>query len=125
MEIKIVSLIGMVWLHIIDDYMLQGKLASMKQKRWWMDNYPDKLYKNDYKIALLTHAFSWSFMIMLIPIGYAIYTNTLTYWYIIAFIINWLIHAYVDDLKANKLVINLIHDQTIHITQIMITRLLI
>lgn len=118
---KILILLGMIWLHIIDDYTLQGILASMKQKQWWVKNYPDELYKNDYKIALLTHAFSWAFMIMLIPNLIALYKNELTYWYIITLIINWLIHAYVDNLKANKLKINLIHDQIIHITQIIIT----
>ena len=32
---KILLLIGMIQLHIVDDYMLQGILASLKQKQWW------------------------------------------------------------------------------------------
>jgi hypothetical protein len=37
------------------------------------------------------------------------------------FIYNWLIHAYVDNLKANNHKINLIQDQSIHLVQIIIT----
>jgi len=42
----------------------------------------------------------------------------------IAFVINLTIHAFVDDLKANKKKINLIVDQSIHISQIIVTCLL-
>ena len=28
-------LIGMFFLHIVDDYYLQGCLAQMKQQSWW------------------------------------------------------------------------------------------
>ena len=45
---KILLLIGMIQLHIVDDYMLQGILASLKQKQWWEKNYPQEIYKNDY-----------------------------------------------------------------------------
>lgn len=67
---KIFILLFMIMMHIVDDYYLQGILASMKQKSWWkkQPNYKDK-YSNDYLIALMMHAFSWSFCIML-PIGY-------------------------------------------------------
>ena len=27
--------ISMIFMHILDDYCLQGILASMKQKEWW------------------------------------------------------------------------------------------
>ena len=40
----------MIFCHIVDDYYLQGWLASAKQKSWWETNAPDELYKNDYKI---------------------------------------------------------------------------
>jgi hypothetical protein len=59
----IVLLIGMLFFHIADDYYLQGFLASAKQKSWWEKNYPNPLYKNDYIIALVEHAFSWTVMI--------------------------------------------------------------
>ena len=42
----------------------------MKQKKWWQENAPQKLYKYDYIVALIMHSMSWSFMIMLpIAIG--------------------------------------------------------
>ena len=41
--------------------------------------------------------------------------------FILLFIANMLIHAAVDHLKANLLVINLITDQSIHLIQILIT----
>ena len=34
--IEIFMLLFMVFLHIVDDYYLQGILASMKQKQWWL-----------------------------------------------------------------------------------------
>lgn len=51
-------LIFMIFCHIIDDYFLQGILASMKQKVWWKENYPDKIYSKDYLMALFMHSFS-------------------------------------------------------------------
>lgn len=120
---KIFLLISMLFCHIIDDYYLQGILASMKQKLWWEKNYPNEKYKNDYKMALFMHSASWSFMILLPVSIYNIinyYTDTFwTMWFII-WIINLIIHMIVDDLKANKLKINLIIDQIIHMIQIVI-----
>lgn len=116
-------LLLMIFLHIVDDFYLQGKLAELKQLKWWIsqfDKYEDFLkYRNDYKIALMIHAFSWTFMIML-PISILFY-GTLDWKYYLVFEINWMIHVIVDDLKANKLKINLITDQTIHLIQIIIT----
>lgn len=109
----------MIFMHIIDDYRLQGILADFKQKQWWRENAPDKLYKYDYIWALLIHSFSWSFMIML-PIAYVINFN-ITGLFTMVFIANITIHAFVDDLKANRKKINLIQDQTIHLMQIILT----
>ena len=113
-------LLTMIFLHIIDDWVLQNKLALMKQKDWWTSHpeYKD-MYKYDYIVALLTHAFSWTFMIML-PIAYILSWN-IGFGFIVTFIINLAIHAIVDDLKANKKNINLIMDQAIHIVQIVLT----
>ena len=122
---KILLLIGMIQLHIVDDYMLQGILASLKQKQWWEKNYPQEIYKNDYKIALLTHAFSWSFMVMIIPVLVGIHTNNISIVHITVFIVNWIIHAFIDNKKANDLVINLWHDQLLHISQIVMTWVLL
>lgn len=38
----------MFWLHLIDDFHLQGLLGNLKQKSWWEKNYPNKLYKDDW-----------------------------------------------------------------------------
>ena len=115
----VVVLVAMMFCHIIDDFKMQGILASMKQRKWWKENAPDEMYKNDYIIALLEHAFSWTFMIML-PI--AIYkTFNITIAFAILFVINVAIHAIIDDLKANKKKINLLTDQYIHILQIAVT----
>lgn len=101
----------MIFLHIVDDYYLQGVLATLKKKESWVnDNY-------SYIAALLAHAFSWTFMIMLPLIS--------TSRYPIMFLINFIIHAFVDDLKANKKKINLCVDQSIHIIQIIITALVL
>ena len=50
----IAILILMLFAHIVDDYYLQGWLASVKQKKWWEKNAPDKLYKFDYFITWQT-----------------------------------------------------------------------
>lgn len=114
-----VVLILMIFAHIIDDYYLQGILASMKQKSWWKEKAPDKLYKYDYIVALIMHSISWSVMICL-PILYVFAWQP--HWAVyLLFGINVIIHAIVDDLKANKKKINLIIDQSIHLVQILIT----
>lgn len=119
---KILLFLSMVFLHIVDDYYLQGILAQMKQKSWWEKNAPDELYKNDYKIALLEHAFSWTFMIMLPIALFMMYSREyFVVSYSICFVINWIIHAIVDDLKANKKIISLVIDQSCHIIQIAFT----
>lgn len=120
--IKILLLLFMIFCHIVDDYYLQGWLASAKQKSWWKKNYPKPLYKNDYIMALIMHAFSWTFMIHIPIIIYLFYynININIYIFIIIFLLNWIIHAFTDNLKANLLKINLVQDQIIHIIQILI-----
>jgi hypothetical protein len=120
--IKIIILLTMLFLHIVDDFYLQGLLAQLKQKKWWEENAPKELYKNDYIIALLEHAFSWTFMIFLpIMANYLFFNlevNALDF--VVAFLFNWGLHATVDHLKANLLVLNLTQDQLIHIMQIVL-----
>jgi hypothetical protein len=110
----------MIFLHIIDDYKLQGILASMKQKKWWQEQkeYKD-LYKNDYLMALVEHSFSWTFMIML-PIAFTM-NFQIDAMFLILFAINVFVHAQVDNEKANKFTINLCIDQLIHLCQICLT----
>ena len=119
----IILLIAMLFLHIVDDYYLQGVLASMKQKSWWEKNYSNPLYKNDYVMALITHAFSWAVMIHIPVIFYSLIHNIeiSNIIFVIIFNVNWIIHAATDHAKANLLKINLVQDQLIHIVQIVVT----
>ena len=107
----------MIFLHIVDDYYLQGILAQMKQKKFWKEQAPDELYKYDYIWALIMHAFSWTFMIML-PL---IFVSPISPAFYVIFVVNLAVHAYVDNLKANKHKINLWQDQSIHLAQIILT----
>ena len=115
-------LLSMVFCHIVDDYYLQGKLALFNQKSWWEENAPDQLYKYDYIVALIMHSFSWAFMIMLpVAVSQEFQIGAV---FVTMFIINTVVHAIVDDLKANKRKINLVTDQSIHISQIIVTFLI-
>ena len=122
---KIIILMSMIFLHIVDDFYLQGILAKMKQKSWWEENTSNELYKNDYIIALTEHAFSWTFMMMLPITAVMIFGNGMLsiHWaiWLYAFICNVIIHAIIDNLKANIQCINLITDQMIHLAQIIST----
>jgi len=109
----------MIFLHIVDDYYLQRILSQMKQRSWWKENAPSKMYQNDWVIAMLMHAFSWAFMIML---PFAILQNFHpSTRYFVFFFLNLIIHLFVDHLKANVKVFNLIQDQLSHLFQILIT----
>lgn len=122
---KILLLLAMIFLHIVDDYYLQGWLASAKQKSYWEQNAPDKLYKYDYIMALFMHSFSWAFMIMLVPTGYALITTEnvsgVSLAIISVFLTNMGIHMAIDNAKANLKKINLVQDQLLHLTQIAAT----
>ena len=73
---------------------------------------PDK-YKHDYIAALVCHSLYWS--IFVCSPFYA--SNH----FLSAIIANTGVHAIVDDLKANRKMINLVQDQLIHIAQILLT----
>ena len=111
-----IILFSMIFLHIVDDFCLQGIMASMKQKSWWQKDPVGSrpLYKYDYIAALLAHSFSWAFMIM-IPI---LVSGT---WNPFVLILNMLVHAFIDNMKANHMRINLIADQSMHLLQILVT----
>lgn len=120
---QLTLLLLMLFCHIADDYYLQGILASMKQRKWWRDNAPDQMYRYDWFVALLAHAFSWAFMVHL-PLLLYRYLGLIEYSgfvFLASFIINWIIHAVVDHLKANLFKINLIQDQVFHVCQIIMT----
>ena len=114
-------LFEMIFAHLIADFNLQGILAKMKQKQWWIDTLGEDLYnknyKNDYKISLLAHSFMWSFTIHILLL--ILYTPN--YKIFLSIIINTILHYIIDDLKANKLKIDLVDDQLLHISQILNT----
>ena len=119
MFIKI--LLFMILFHIIDDFVLQPiSLSNLKQKKWWkkQEGYSDK-YKDDYKVALAIHSISWSIMIH-VPLV-IMFPSLGQLALLISFIVNAVIHYYIDDLKANKLKINLFEDQMVHFWQICTT----
>lgn len=124
---KTLLLLVMIFLHIVDDYYLQGWLASAKQKSWWEQNAPDELYKYDYIMALFMHSFSWTFMVMIIPSLFALSRvintgidniNIVSGQIIFTFVVHLIMHIIVDNAKANLKKINLIQDQIIHLIQI-------
>lgn len=110
----------MVLAHLVSDYTLQGWLADGKQKSWWeklMASYKlelkDTMYKYDYIAALICHSLYWSIFICL-----PVFNSPHLLW---AILLNAIVHGVVDDLKANRHLLNLIEDQTIHFIQILIT----
>lgn len=115
---EIMFLILMFYAHFVDDYVLQGCLANLKQKAWWNGKTPQDvnpaLYKYDYLMGLFCHALMWSISIM-IPTMFA----GVFIWWLVP--INFIIHFIVDDLKANRHKINLVIDQSIHFVQIILT----
>lgn len=121
---KIIILIVMIFCHIVDDFYLQGVLANLKQKSWWDKNATDSMYRHDYIAALIIHSFSWSFMMMLPILFYIMWWNRsseLLSLYFVLFIINAVLHAFVDNEKSNNKSINLVVDQLCHLAQIVIT----
>lgn len=106
----------MIFFHIVADYNLQGWLASAKQKSYWKENAPEPMYAYDYICALLTHGFAWAFMVMLpivIDMSFAVGGD-----FAIMLVLNTLIHAIIDHMKANERIINLCIDQLLHMLQI-------
>ncbi len=117
---KTLILITMVFLHIMDDFYLQGILAQMKQKKWWEKQTTDEQYKHDYIAALIIHGFSWSFMVHLPFTGLIVLLDRFEEIsaLVISLIIHAALHAFIDHFKANKHAINLIEDQMFHTTQV-------
>jgi len=111
-----VTLVLMFLGHLVADYTLQGWLADGKQKSWWDKVCGGKVlekYRHDYIAALVCHALYWSIFICA-----PFYASS---WFLAAVILNTIVHAIVDDLKANRLAINLIQDQLLHLGQILMT----
>lgn len=113
-------LILMIFLHIVEDFHLQGILASMKQMSWWEKQLGSEYlgkYEYDWVPSLLAHAFEWTFMIML-PI---FLTREFTYLTALMIVSNTSFHFVVDNSKCNLMKINLVTDQILHLVQILFT----
>lgn len=114
----------MVLCHILDDFVVQPVcLSQMKTKSWWVKECEKvgadfKKYKDDYLVAITMYATSWSIMILVPLMLMCDVPDTLL---ITLFAINMIVHAVVDNLKANMGKINLFTDQIIHMWQIIIT----
>lgn len=113
------TIVVMLSAHLITDYTLQGWLADGKQKSWWNKiangNLPPK-YRYDYIAALICHGLYWSIAVCL-----PLWNSPM---FLQAIIGNTIIHAVVDDLKANRSKLNLIQDQLLHFAQIVVTAIL-
>ena len=99
----IIVLVAMFFCHIIDDYKMQGILASMKQRDWWKENAPDEMYRKDYLMALIEHAFSWTCSIHIPVLIYSLAVDSYKspFIYVMMFAIDWFLHTIIDNAKAN------------------------
>ena len=143
MENPLSNPMNMVWLctglHLIADYFLQGILADLKQKRWWDEqlkkyyedyNGKDKSfawqdflrekYKYDYMAGLFCHALMWA-IVTFFPLMW--FCSAWTFFHLV--FVNWMIHAVVDQAKANIHCFNLVQDQLIHMAQVIATVLIV
>lgn len=106
----------MLLAHLVADYTLQGWLADGKQKKWWQKCFGGEVppkYSHDYVTALVCHALYWSLAVCA-PLWWSPLLGP-------AVIANAVVHAWVDDLKANKMKINLTQDQLLHVLQMAVT----
>lgn len=108
--------------HLVADFTLQGWLADAKQKSWWEWMAREKRgvdlaetgYALDYIAALLCHALYWSIAVF----APTFWGHRYMLW---AVIINTVVHAVIDDRKANRFTISLLVDQLLHFLQIFVT----
>ena len=125
---KVFIFIAMILLHILEDFHLQGILANMKQKSWWLSEcvklgitYESSKYRRDHVVSLIVHALENSIFITLPLIIDGLITTFTTNpnnclfigWAFIIFA-NTVAHAIIDDFKCNSKGINLIVDQILH-----------
>ena len=108
-QIVVLMILG----HMVADYTLQGWLANAKQSKWWQDNAPLPLYRFDYLAGLACHALYWSAIVCLPFFNHR--------FFLAAVILNAVIHAIIDHVKANMKAINLVEDQLLHLAQMAVT----
>ena len=118
---KLLVLLIMIYLHILDDFVLQNCLAKLKQKDHWADIVKDHpLYKYDYIMALIAHATEWTTTVS-IPIFISFFIKPVDTFlkvvFLLIYVLTIFLHAHIDDRKANLKDINLIIDQFLHVIQ--------
>ena len=136
---SIIILFVMIFLHIVDDFYLQGVLANMKQKKWWESqikliakerlgskprSYFKHLYQYDWAASLAIHGFSWSFMVNIPSLAVLLsnksVANDVVVTYVVMVLGNAALHAYIDDAKCNAFKLSLLEDQILHLCQIIV-----
>lgn len=123
---------GMFVMHYLGDWVLQTDvIAKYKQKDSWEDLIAkDRMYENDYSCVMELHCLFWSICIHVPIVIYEYITTGFIYedfpsffeiFLLASIIINMIIHYVVDELKANRKLINLRTDQSLHYIQIAAT----
>jgi hypothetical protein len=113
--------------HLVADFTLQGWFSKAKQKIWWKaeckrHGVDFHKYRNDYLMALFLHSLYWSIAI-LIPAMFMY--NLPNKMIVLLMFFNTFLHFMTDDLKANRMVLNLVQDQFLHFIQIAVTLIII
>ena len=113
--------------HLVADFTLQGWFCKGKQELWWKEEckkYGVDFYKyrNDYLMALFLHSLYWSIAI-LIPAMFMY--NLPNKMIALLMFFNTFLHFMTDDLKANRMILNLVQDQISHFIQIAVTLIII
>lgn len=116
-------------LHFISDFNLQigARLHEMKQKEWWTRMFEEygiidnKKYRNDWFVCLLIHSFVWT-AITFAPMIW-LYGNKFITYCVLGF--EFVVHAMIDNAKANDMTINLVEDQLWHLGQIALGMIMI
>ena len=114
----ILLLVLMVALHTIEDFHVQGIMAQMKQRSWWVNNAPSPKYRYDHLPVILLHGLEWAVFVSL-PLMWAS-DWSLPDWFCALIAAMGLVHSVIDHLKANMLKINLVQGQALHMVQIAI-----
>lgn len=113
--------------HLVADFTLQGWFCNGKQEMWWKTEckrYGVGFYKyrNDYLMALFLHSLYWSIAIIIPAMFMYDLPNKMI---VLLMFFNTFLHFMTDDLKANRMVINLVQDQISHFIQIAVTLIII
>ena len=106
----------MILCHIIEDFHIQGVMGDMKQASFW-NPYGEK-YADDWKPVIILHGMEWAMLTSMPCLVMSWFDVPM--WFVLVIVAMGLLHAYIDHLKANEGKINLITDQTLHMSQIMI-----